>query len=503
MANDERVQPVVGGPTSRSAHVSAAPLPSVRTILAYEACELITEIILYFTVIFAPWAFGTTQSWSIGTMNIAGYALALILAAKLIIRRCFNHRPSRWDNHPTASWLVTALVALTAAILAYTLIAAWNARAVYDPLRMDFIFRPHLKWLPHSYDADKTWQALASYLALAGGFWALRDWLLGKTTREMRGENAAHVIPTRLRRLLWVLAINGALLALVAIAQRLDGGGKLLWLVQPRINRDAEMQLGPYAYRANGAQYFNLLWPLALGLWWLVRRQMRRGRKSDTRWSKSKLPLLLLSVLLMAICPIISTSRGGAVIAVAALFGAAALVVSGFRKGSAARSITVIFFGCVLGAGLYLGWEPLAGRLKHAETDLFSRENIYTTAKQITHDYPLFGTGPGSFESVFQLYRSSTEEYWPAQLHNDWLETLITFGWVGSTLIGLAFGCVLVNWFRASNIETGWRFPALIWLAFVGCLIHARFDFPLQVYSILHLFLVECAILMVISRRAD
>ena len=24
-------------------------------------------------------------------------------------------------------------------------------------------------------------------------------------------------------------------------------------------------------------------------------------------------------------------------------------------------------------------------------------------------------TGPGSFESVFQLYRSSTDEYWPAQ----------------------------------------------------------------------------------------
>ena len=33
---------------------------------------------------------------------------------------------------------------------------------------------------------------------------------------------------------------------------------------------------------------------------------------------------------------------------------------------------------------------------------------------------------PGTFEPVFQLYRGSQDEYWPAQLHNDWLETRIT-----------------------------------------------------------------------------
>src|SRR2546426_9391024 len=57
-------------------------------------------------------------------------------------------------------------------------------------------------------------------------------------------------------------------------------------------------------------------------------------------------------------------------------------------------------------------------------TTLFRSEAIFDTARKIAADYPVFGTGPGTLEAVFQLYRTSTEEYWPAQLHNDWLETL-------------------------------------------------------------------------------
>jgi hypothetical protein len=36
---------------------------------------------------------------------------------------------------------------------------------------------------------------------------------------------------------------------------------------------------------------------------------------------------------------------------------------------------------------------------------------------------------------MFQLYRFSDEVYWPEQLHNDWLETRITFGWLGFLML--------------------------------------------------------------------
>ena len=129
------------------------------------------------------------------------------------------------------------------------------------------------------------------------------------------------------------------------------------------------------------------------------------------------------------------------------------------------------------------------------------REKDYDRARPIAADYPVFGTGPGSFENVSKLYRISPETNWWAQLHNDWLETRITFGWVGSSLIALAFATAVLRWFSGGGIYSGRRFILLMWLALGGCLVHARFDFPFQMHSIVFLFLILCAILFNLSRR--
>jgi len=49
--------------------------------------DRLTGVLILFAVIFGPWAFGTTQPWSIQTMNIVGLALWALLAFKWLIRR--------------------------------------------------------------------------------------------------------------------------------------------------------------------------------------------------------------------------------------------------------------------------------------------------------------------------------------------------------------------------------------------------------------------------------
>lgn len=145
----------------------------------------------------------------------------------------------------------------------------------------------------------------------------------------------------------------------------------------------------------------------------------------------------------------------------------------------------------------------LMKRFQTASADLVvGREKTYELAAKMATDYPVFGTGPGSFEAVFQLYRNTLEDYWPAQLHNDWMETRITFGWVGSALIAAAFGLVLLRWPLIPHGKPAPRlFTAMIWIAMVGCLIHARVDFPFQIYSILMLFLLHCAVLFTLAKE--
>jgi O-antigen ligase len=203
-----------------------------------------------------------------------------------------------------------------------------------------------------------------------------------------------------------------------------------------------------------------------------------------------------------ALCPLLTNSRGGAIIGAANAIIATAILLLGKRRGDGLTKLGILLlFIATLLLGLYFSWGQLGPRLEEINKGFQSRESMCVTAREMARDCPLFGTGPGTFEPLFQLYRRSPDEYWPAQLHNDWLETRITFGRLGSALIGLALLVVLVRWLFPAGIRGGWRFTALLWLALAGCLIHARFDFPFQVHSLLFLFLQLCAILFTLSRR--
>ena len=107
-------------------------------------------------------------------------------------------------------------------------------------------------------------------------------------------------------------------LALEGTLQRLDGTNKLLWLVVPRFNQTDESQFGPYAYRSNGAQYLNLVWPVCLGFGWSSAKLPSERRTARRGWGRGYM-ILLPSAVLMASAPMISTSRGEALIALAAL----------------------------------------------------------------------------------------------------------------------------------------------------------------------------------------
>ena len=189
-------------------------------------------------------------------------------------------------------------------------------------------------------------------------------------------------------------------------------------------------------------------------------------------------------------------------LALPAILAAFILVFALRKRHPSSRFAIVLFFAAVFALGAYFGGDQLAERMRDFDTGLAAREQTYETARGMARDYPLFGVGPGAFDALFQLYRTSPDEYWPAQLHNDWLETRITFGWLGSFLIALAFLLVLFRWFIPGGIIGERRLVMLLWLALAGCLGQARFDFPFQVYSILYLFVVLCAVLFVLAQPA-
>ena len=157
-------------------------------------------------------------------------------------------------------------------------------------------------------------------------------------------------------------------------------------------------------------------------------------------------------------------------------------------------------FRC-LGWGGALGWDQLAPRLRQTfQTPYANPSEVYENARKMALDYPLFGIGPGAFRALYPMYRLDPSQGRHAFLHDDWLEMRVTFGWAGSMLILTLLGLALARWFVPGGVFGPWEFVSLLWVAVIGCLAHAKFSFPLQVYSILTVLLVHMAVLSSLSR---
>ncbi len=498
-----------------------------RDVQAYRLADDLTGALICLMIVFSPWAFGTTDVWAVRAMNFGGFGLGALLSVKLGIRWWKGYRPPQWTGGegPRTGRLMAMLAGLTVAIPVYCLVGALNAHATYRRELLGFEYHEFISWLPSTLDSRSTWFVFWCSLGLAGSFWGMRDWLTGKSLAELRSQQlnseeteggGAPSLPARWRGLLWLLTVNGGMLAVEGIVQRLANCPRLLFLTLPAVHQTADTQFGPYAYRSNAAQYFNLLWPVSLGFWWWLRRE--GGSKGKAQW----LPLVCAAI--MAACPIISTTRGGALVAVGQLIPATVVLMvaqrgpgRGRRSGSGregrqwvswhegwwrrngTRVALGLFLAGSLALGFGLGWKTLAPRMAEFREGYEYRERMFQNAHPMAEDYPIYGIGPGAFVYVFQLYRVATSTYWPPELHHDWRETRFSFGWIGSGMIALALALVWARWFLPGGLPGCGPFTMMVWLAMGGCLVHARFDFPFQVYSVVFLFLTWCAMLVNVS----
>ena len=375
----------------RASNLSPKKLPHRsrnRAPKPYRWADIGTEALIYFTIVFGPWAFGTVHDWAITIMNLANYGIGLLLLAKWGIRWKTGYQPARWtsqskngeENAPLKrDWRTKTVGFLTLYMLGYILISILNARSTYN---WDFNFfeyeETYIKWLPHTYDKAATIQSLCNFLGLACCFWGVRDWVLGKTRTErmestseeddsqhmFQEEIAVPSIPNRLKKLLWLLCISGGLLALIGLVQRLDGTAKLLWILERERFGSPTQGFGPFGYRGNGASYINMILPLAVGfLIWMMQYaksvRMKTGRKSGESHFT-----LIPAICMMIAAPFISLSRGGfVVLGYMLLMGITWVLFNrNLLKGRQKAGLGIIL---LMGIGLsyYIGWKPLLKRL--------------------------------------------------------------------------------------------------------------------------------------------
>ncbi|MDT0595956.1 O-antigen ligase family protein [Glaciecola petra] len=266
---------------------------------------------------------------------------------------------------------------------------------------------------------------------------------------------------------------------------------------------------GSFVYKNHYANFLMLC--LAAGVGLLVTSLEKSKMSTPKDFMRSFATTLLSSKAIVRICIavmviglVMSRSRMGntAFFMSMAVVGGLALVI--IRDKSRGLSVLVIsmFIIDLFIVSAYFGLERVKERLAQTSLQQESRDEVVADAYPMLADFPLFGSGGGSFYSTFPSYQEASVDVFYDHLHNDYLQFLIEYGILGgfilSTILLFSFyKAVRAMYKRKNSIFKGTAFACL--MALIGMCVHMTVDFPLQGYANAAYFVVFIALCMIIN----
>jgi len=422
--------------------------------------------IFFAALVYAPWAYGATTPTSIRTTNwVLLTALGLWSAELLISRR----RPQ----------FPRLILFLTGGLIC---VGGWmvlNAKSIYDS--DFFLLVPlHNFALPLAGSVDYAISAA----------WMIRGALLLGTMLFVSDLSQSN---RWLLRLWYVIGLVAGSIALLGLLQKATGAQMIFWQPPPPPELWVSTFFASYYYHGNAGAFLNLVWPLSAGL--VIRAFTNRFHPGmRAMWvslfiltiagvlaNTSRMAQLVAAILLVAIC---------------VQFGPTLLRrLSGTKKSVAlAGALAILLALIALAQAIHLEqplnrWQAESQRIPGD-----ARWRASRVAMGALPDAGLFGFGPGTFRVVFPTYNTGAASQAPGTwrfLHDDYLQTLLEWGWLGSSLWALLFFGGITVGIRSYNkhARRDWTprrrvLEALVMIALLGVALHALVDFPLQIESI-------------------
>lgn len=424
----------------------------------------------------APLPLGSNRTWAIGIL--VGWSQVLLLGTIFAWRHEVDAafarlRLFRWPVGVLAAFgfLVWAqLLPLPAALLGVLSPEALAVEAGVSSLQL-------------SLDPD------VSRLYAAASFAYLSFFLVALlTVRSAR----------RLDRLAYALVLSGLFQAIVGVFL-FSVGAKYRIFFFDVVHGNV---LGTYGNRNHFAGYMEICLSVGIGLMlarlgsdrprdWSTWRDKLAGSLEFMLSPKMRLRMMLV---VMVIALVLTRSRMGNSGFFAAMLIVGVLSIALSRKlapATVALIASLVVIDVVI-VGTWVGLEKVVERVKETsiseegggrEESVELRQAAAMHAVDLVRDFPVFGTGGGSFYNAYLRYRTPREGYFD-HAHNDYAEFAADYGLLGLALIGsfvlLSAGCaVRVLLRRRSSLPRGIAFGSL--MAMVALAVHSAVDFNLQI----------------------
>ncbi|MBI5640004.1 MAG: O-antigen ligase family protein [Nitrospirae bacterium] len=423
-----------------------------------------------FLLIFSPLAFGTVEAWSLAvmeTLSIFGLFLSL--------------RSGR--GRETGIYEVPGIVPLLC-LWVYCLFQVLPLPAAVVKLLSPATFRLYAgtvgtlepaHWISLSIYKKETLRELlrlSSYIA----FYILTIQVLSKKEP--------------LKKAVTILIIFSSSLSFLGIMQYLFYNKKIFWLRELTLGGTP---FGPFVNRNHYAGFVGMVFPVVLAIFLALKPKVyytsfrERLYELFSRRQTHAYILIGLASVLLSTSLFLSLSRGGIVsLSLSMIFLGIMLII---RRGNSRRGVVIIII-CVLivlSVG-WFGWDPILerfGNIWDKKGDVAEMRPIFwRDTMLIVKDFPVTGTGFGSFVSIYPAYRTASLEGTLEHAHNDYLELLAEGGVIAFFLMGWFIVTVFWNSYRRFRERKGIYSLYLYLGASAGLfsiLIHSATDFNLHI----------------------
>jgi O-antigen ligase len=305
---------------------------------------------------------------------------------------------------------------------------------------------------------------------------------------------AAHVFDSGKRKSLIVRALVflGCFEAVYGIVQYLTGWQKIFTFTKQYNIGDAT---GTYINRNHFAGLLELTLPFVIAsiyyafqIWSESRSHGLGGRASrrEQSWGFQAIVYLFLLVI-MVLAVLFSHSRMGILTTIFSIVFVALVAQLRIRQRIWALGL-ILFLVCVSGYALWIGINPVLARFEQMREQgslrLGDRVAFWKDEIRLVRQYPMLGTGLGTFGQSFRRYQTSFVEGFVDHAHNDYLEFASETGVLGAALLFLPILYLLARMMISFRGDPR-RYRRSVTLGCTGStlaiLIHSVTDFNLQI----------------------
>ncbi|MFZ4624326.1 MAG: O-antigen ligase family protein [Rhodoferax sp.] len=432
---------------------------------------------LLFLLVWAPLPLGSNRTWAIGLLLLV---VVVLLVGTVVAWR--NRSAAALARLGTFRWPLGLLGMMMGLAWLQTMALPGAWVAALSPLTA--AAQMPAEWMTLSLDVFQSrLMAVLSFLYFAVFVVALL------TVRNAR----------RLEIIAQVLVWSGVLQAVIgAVLFSMNAQYQLFFT-----NVSHGRLVGTYVNPNHAAGYLSMCLCVGIGLM-LARLGGRQGH--HVNWKSrlvaviefilsAKMRLRLLLVV-MVIALVLTRSRMGnsAFFSAMLVVGLVAFVLARKTAPKMVALIASLVVIDVLVVGTWVGLERVVERIQDTELtteaggkaeSVEARTEAARTALAIVRDFPLTGTGGGSFYNLFLSYR--TPDYalsYVDHAHNDFVEIATDFGLPGLGLLGVlvaltVWKMLVVLARRRADLPRGMAFGVL--MSMVALLVHSTVDFNLQI----------------------